>query len=250
MRHGRDRVRIKGRPLDFSDFTIVTFDCYGTLIDWESGITAALQPVLQSHGVLLRDDDVLELYGELEPQAQTGDFTPYAEVLRRVMDGVAARHGFELVSGERDALVDSIGDWPAFSDTRDALGSLKRRYRLWVLSNIDDALFAKTRPHLGVELDGVITAEQLRSYKPAPAHFTALLSRTRVSPHRVLHVAQSLFHDVAPARALGISTVWVNRRGDRPGGGATPASDARPELEVRDLATLADLIEQQLGSAA
>jgi 2-haloacid dehalogenase len=243
-------VRIKGRPIDFSQFTIVSFDCYGTLIDWESGITGALQPVLQSHGVQLPDDDVLELYGELEPQAQTGDFTPYAEVLRRVMDGVAERHGFELVPGERGALVDSIGDWPAFPDTADALVSLKRRYRLWVLSNIDDSLFATTAPHLGVDLDGVITAEQLRSYKPSPAHFTRLLELARVNPHRVLHVAQSLFHDVAPARALGISTVWVNRRGDRPGGGATPSSAARPDLEVHDLATLADIIEQQHGSTA
>jgi 2-haloacid dehalogenase len=237
-------VKIKGRPLDFSQFTIVTFDCYGTLIDWESGITGALQPVLQSHGVRLSDEEVLELYGELEPQAQTGEFTRYAEVLRRVMDGVAARHGFELVPGERDALVESIGDWPAFPDTPDALRSLKLRYGLWVLSNIDDALLAKTAPHLGVELDGVVTAEQLRSYKPAPAHFTTLLERTGVNPHRVLHVAQSLFHDIAPAGALGISTVWVNRRGDRPGGGATPASNARPDLEVHDLATLANLIEQ------
>lgn len=242
-------MTIKGRPIDFSQFTIVSFDCYGTLIDWESGITGALQPVLQSHGVRLPDDDVLELYGELEPQAQTGDFMPYAEVLRRVMDGVAERHGFELVPGERDALVDSIGDWPAFPDTADALASLERRYRLWVLSNIDDSLFARTAPHLGVELDGVITAEQLRSYKPAPAHFTRLLELARVSPHRVLHVAQSLFHDVAPARALGLSTVWVNRRGDRPGGGATPTSDARPDLEVHDLATLAGIIEQQHISA-
>jgi 2-haloacid dehalogenase len=226
-------------PLDFSQFRFVTFDCYGTLIDWEAGIIGALQPVLRAHGRPLTDDEVLELYGELEPLAQSGDFMPYAEVLRQVMEGVAGRLGFDLVAGERDALVDSIGDWPAFPDTVDALSVLASRYRLWVLSNIDDALFARTAPRLGVDLDGVITAQQLRSYKPAPAHFSTLLERTGTSPQRVLHVAQSLFHDIAPARALGFTTVWVNRRGDRPGRGATPPSGARPDLEVPDLATLA-----------
>jgi 2-haloacid dehalogenase len=237
-------VKIKGRPLDFSQFSIVTFDCYGTLVDWEAGIVAALQPVMQAHGLDLSDDEVLELYGEMEPLAQTGEFLPYADVLRSVMDAVADRLGFELIAGERDALVDSIGDWPVFADTPAALRSLKRRYQLWVLSNIDDSLFARTSPRLGVELDGVITAEQLRSYKPSPAHFTKLLERTGTNPHRVLHVAQSLYHDIAPASSLGFATVWVNRRADRPGGGATPASAARPDLEVHDLATLARAIEQ------
>lgn len=239
---------IRGRPIDFSRFRIITFDCYGTLVDWESGIAGALQPVLRAHGERLSDDAVLELYGELEPAAQTGEFLEYAEVLRRVMDGVAARFEFELAPGERDVLVDSIGDWPVFSDTVASLRRLERHCDLWVLSNIDDALFARTAPHLGVELAGLVTAQQLRSYKPAPAHFTTLLARTGERPDGVLHVAQSLFHDVATATSLGLSTVWVNRRGDREGGGATPASDARPDLEVPDLATLVRLIDGQRGT--
>jgi len=229
--------------MNLDGFQALTFDCYGTLVDWEAGIVAALKPVVQANGTDLSDDEVLELYGEMEPRAQTGEFLPYADVLRRVMDAVADRLGFELIAGERDALVDSIGDWPVFADTPAALRSLKKRYQLWVLSNIDDSLFARTSPRLGVELDGVITAEQLRSYKPAPAHFTKLLERTGTNPHRVLHVAQSLYHDIAPASALGFATVWVNRRADRPGGGATPASAARPDLEVHDLATLVRAIE-------
>lgn len=234
--------------MDFSQFRYMTFDCYGTLVDWEAGIIGALQPVLQAHGRSMTDDEVLQLYGELEPLAQSGDFMPYADVLRQVMDDAADRLGIDLVPGERDALVDSIRDWPAFPDTVEALEVLAERYRLWVLSNIDDALFARTAPHLGVELDGVITAQQLRSYKPAPAHFLELLERTGTTPDRVLHVAQSLFHDVSPAHALGFTTVWVNRRGDRPGTGATPPSDARPDLEVPDLATLAALVRAD-GSA-
>jgi 2-haloacid dehalogenase len=181
-------VKIKGRPLDFSQFSIVTFDCYGTLVDWEAGIVAALQPVLQSHGLKLSDDRVLELYGEMEPRAQTGEFLPYADVLRRVMDAVADRLGFELIAGERDALVDSIGDWPVFADTPAALRSLKRRYQLWVLSNIDDSLFARTSPRLGVELDGVVTAEQLRSYKPS------LTSRSCSSVRAPIRTASCTLH--------------------------------------------------------
>jgi 2-haloacid dehalogenase len=235
-------MKLKGKPIDGADYTVVTFDCYGTLIDWETGILEALRPVFDALGLEVDDDTALELYGEIEPVVQEGEFKLYADVLRGVMDGIAERLGFVLADGERDALVDSIGDWPAFSDTAESLDALKRRFKLYVLSNIDDELFARTAPNLGVELDGVITAQQVQSYKPAPGHFERLLEQTGVRPHRVLHIAQSLFHDVQTARSMGFGTVWVNRRGDRPGGGATPPSDARPDLEVRDLATLALII--------
>jgi 2-haloacid dehalogenase len=229
--------------MDFSGFEYMTFDCYGTLIDWERGIVTAFRPLLEARGARLSDDDVLELYGELESGAQAGSFQPYADVLRLVVDGLGARLGFTPTSAERNALVDSIGDWPAFPDTPASLAALARRYRLYVLSNVDDDLFARTAPQLGVAMDGVITAQQIRSYKPDPLHFTTFLERTGASPDRVVHVAQSLFHDIPPAQSVGMRTVWVNRRGDRSGGGATPASAAKPDMEVPDLATLVRMIE-------
>ena len=229
--------------MDFDRFDVLTFDCYGTLIDWEYGIVAALRPVLEAHGLRRTDDEILELFGAIESAVQQGEFLAYAEVLRRVMDRIAERLDVRLGPGERDALVDSIGDWPAFADVPLALRRLRDRYRLVVVSNVDDDLFARTAPNLGVDMDAVITAQQVRSYKPAAAHWERMLERTGAPKDRVLHVAQSLFHDIAPAKALGFATVWVNRRAGRAGGGATPPSEARPDLEVPDLATLVRLIE-------
>jgi 2-haloacid dehalogenase len=199
--------------------------------------------VLEKHGARMADDEILERYGATESAVQAGAFMPYADVLRRVMEGIAEQAGIAIDGGERDALVDSIGEWPAFPDTSGALRTLKARYRLVVVSNIDDDLFAQTAPNLGVEMDDVVTALQVGSYKPAPAHFERMLERTGATKGRVLHVAQSLFHDIAPARAFGLATVWVNRRAGKGGGGATPPADARGDLEVPDLATLVRLIE-------
>jgi 2-haloacid dehalogenase len=231
--------------MDFDRFEILTFDCYGTLVDWEAGILAAIRPVLRAHALTLSDDAVLALYAEIEPSVQAAEFLPYAEVLRRVMDGMGERLRFRPTPHERNALVDSIGDWPAFPDTPAALALLKRRYKLYVLSNVDNDLFARTAPHLGVTLDGVITAQQVRSYKPAPGHFKALLQQTGAAKEQVLHVAQSLFHDIVPARQLGFATVWVQRRAS--GGGATPPAEASPDLVVADLAELARLVAMGLA---
>jgi len=228
--------------MDLSHYHYLTFDCYGTLIDWEAGILHAVRPILDGRGHKLDDDELLESYGRLESTAQAGEFASYEDVLVRVMDGLAAELGFEPTPAERRALVDSIGDWPAFPDTTASLAALKVRYDLWILSNVDDDLFARTAPSLGVAVDGLVTAQQIRSYKPAPLHFTTMLERTGASPDRVLHVAQSLFHDISPAREVGLGTVWVNRRSGRSGSGATPPSAARPDLEIPDLATLVRMV--------
>jgi len=226
--------------LDLSAYTVLTFDCYGTLVDWETGIAAALDSLLAEHGVELDREDLLQLYAEFERAAQVGEFKPYREVLAAVVDRFAERFGFAATARDRGLLAASLGDWPVFPDTRAALESLAAHYRLAVLSNIDDDLFADTARHLGVEFEAVITAQQVGSYKPAPGHFHAALKR--LAPREaLLHVAQSLFHDVAVARSLGIATVWVNRRG-KSEGGATPSSAARPDLEVPDLASLAALV--------
>jgi 2-haloacid dehalogenase len=227
--------------LDFDRYTYLTFDCYGTLIDWERGILAALRPVLDRHGIAIADDAALELYGELESAAEAGPYRPYRELLATVMDGFGERLGFVPSAAERAALAASVGDWPPFPDTVEALRALADRFQLVILSNIDDDLFARSARHLGVAFAAVVTAQQVGSYKPDPRNFRALLARLDTAPDRVLHVAQSLFHDIAPANALGLTTVWVNRRHDRPGSGATPPATARPDLEVPDLRTLAHL---------
>jgi 2-haloacid dehalogenase len=227
--------------LDFDRFTYLTFDCYGTLIDWERGILAALRPVLDCHGIAISDDAALELYGELESAVEAGPYLPYRDLLATVMDGFGERLGFVPSADERAALAVSVGDWPPFPDTVEALRALADRFQLVILSNIDDALFALSARHLGVAFAAVVTAQQVGSYKPDPRNFDALLARLDTTPDRVLHVAQSLFHDIAPANALGLTTVWVNRRHDRPGSGATPPAMARPDLVVPDLRTLAHL---------
>jgi 2-haloacid dehalogenase len=227
--------------LDFDRFTHLSFDCYGTLIDWETGILAALRPVLERHGVAVSDEQTLELYGKLESAAERAPYRRYHDVLATVMDGFGARLGFAPATEERASLAASVGDWPPFPDTVEALRALARRFRLVILSNIDDDLFARSARHLGVDFAAVITAEQVGSYKPDPRNFRTLLERLDIPPDRLLHVAQSLFHDVAPANALGLTTVWVNRRHDRPGSGATPPTTAHPDPEVPDLQTLAHL---------
>ncbi len=229
--------------LDFDSFDLLTFDCYGTLIDWEQGILAALRPLLAAHGAPLDDEAALALYARLETEAEAGPWRPYAEVLAAVVEGFGREVGFAPSREERDSLVASLPAWRPFPDTVAALRRLRARYRLAILSNIDDALFASTAPRLEVPFDWVVTAEQVRSYKPAPAHFQEILRRSALPPGRILHVAQSLFHDFPPARACGLATVWIDRRAGRAGAGATPPAAARPDLSLPDLASLADLVE-------
>ncbi len=225
--------------MDFSRFTTISFDCYGTLIDWESGILPGLRAVLASHGQSLPDATILELYGEFEAEAESGPYQSYRDVLQSVVRAFAERLHFEATSAEIRSLDESVRAWPPFPDTVPALRELQKRYKLAVISNTDDDLFAETRKHLDVEFDGVITAEQARSYKPSTNNFQMALRRLELSPDRLLHAAQSRYHDVVPARSLGISTVWVNRKSARPGIGAVRASAGRPDLEVPDLASLA-----------
>jgi 2-haloacid dehalogenase len=225
--------------LDFARFEALTFDCYGTLIDWETGIWDALVPVLRRHRVLPERERALETYAALEAEAERGPYREYKSVLREVLVGIGRSAGFEPTAAECTAFARSVGEWPAFADTPQALRALHRRFRLAIVSNVDDDLFAATAPRLGETFDWVITAEQARSYKPAHANFRLALERIGLPRERVLHVAQSLYHDIAPANALGIASVWVNRRRGRPGG-ATPAGIAAPDFEVPDLRTLAE----------
>jgi 2-haloacid dehalogenase len=230
-------------PLDFSQFDVLSFDCYGTLIDWESGILAALQPLLACHGATLADDVLLERFAALEALIEAGPYRPYRVVLREVVRGLGAELGFVPNLMESCCLEGSLPHWPPFDDTIESLRTLQRRFRLIILSNTDDDLFTATVHRLGIAFNEIITAQQVGSYKPSPGNFQELLRRGGVPRERLLHVAQSLFHDIAPARALGIATVWVNRRHGRASSGATAPAQARPDLEVPDLRTLAVTIE-------
>jgi 2-haloacid dehalogenase len=226
--------------LDFSRFTWLTFDCYGTLIDWDSGILSALRPILAAHGRNLSDAGILELFAAIERVEEGGEYRTYRQILETVITKMAARLSFPIMTQDVRSLPDSLGDWPPFPDTVEALRKLKIRYKLAVISNTDDDLFARTATHLQVPFDAVITAQQARSYKPSLNNFRLALQRLGAEREQVLHVAQSLHHDIEPANELGWKCVWVNRRG-RPGASGGPAGRAKPDLVVPDMATLASL---------
>ena len=225
--------------LDFTRFEILTFDCYGTLIDWETGILSALRPILSAHGKTIDDATLLKLYGDFEQRSEQGVFQPYREVLASVVRQFAAELHFDPTPDEVRSLPDSLSSWMPWPDTVAALHQLKTRFRLAILSNVDDDLFALTRPKLEVDFDDVITAQQAQAYKPSLKIFELALDRIQTPAHRVLHVGQSIYHDVVPAQALGLSTVWVNRPSARPGIGAVKAAEAKPDLIVTSLAELA-----------
>jgi 2-haloacid dehalogenase len=228
--------------LDFSQFECLTFDCYGTLIDWETGILSALRPILESHHRDLTDDAILELYGTLEAQIESGDYLPYRTVLQRVTQRLGARLSFPLYEGQGTALADSMKNWPPFTDTVAALQRLKFRYKLAIISNTDDDLFADTAKTLQVPFDHVITAQQVGSYKPSHRNFARAIEVIGLPKEKILHCAQSIFHDIVPAKALGISNVWVNRRAGKAGGGATKISTEAPDVTVNNMKELADLV--------
>jgi len=212
-------------------YDIVTFDCYGTLIDWENGIEDAFAEAAREDGVRLRREDVLRTYASTEPVVERGPWRPYREVL----DETAARvaHALGWRRADTTFLATSLPDWKPFPDTNEALERLRDAgYQLGILSNIDDDLLARTRRHFTVGFDLIVTAQQVRSYKPAHAHFET--ARASIGDRRWLHAAQSNFHDIAPATELGIPNAWVNRRSESGG--------VKPTLEVRDLIDLANLL--------
>ena len=225
--------------LDFTRFEILTFDCYGTLINWEAGILPAFHRILSAHGKSVDDATLLKLYGDFEQRAEQPPFQPYREVLKSVVRQLGAELGFTPTPGEERSLPDSLAGWKPWPDTVAALRRLKARFRLAILSNVDDDLFAATRPQLGVDFDEVVTAQQAQAYKPSLKLFELGLSRINAPAHRILHVGQSVYHDVVPAQALGLATVWVNRPSARPGVGAVKSADAKPDLTVSSLEELA-----------
>jgi 2-haloalkanoic acid dehalogenase type II len=218
-------------PSPARPYDVLTFDCYGTLIDWETGISAAVAAAAKAAGVALHREAILQVHAAVEPAVQAEDYRSYRAVLQQVALAAAERLGFPLTGATSAFLPESVPRWPPFPDTNPALERLKDAgLRLGILSNVDNDLLAGTLRHFTVDFDFVVTAEQLHSYKPAASHF--LRARELVGEERWLHVAQSYFHDVEPACALEIPVVWVNRKGESPRG------EARPVFEVGDLTGL------------
>jgi 2-haloacid dehalogenase len=227
-----------------SDFKVLTFDCYGTLIDWEAGLAAALAPLLARSGV--GREAALEAFAEAESRQEAD--TPsmrYADILAHVYRALAARWGVTATDEEAIAFGGSVKDWPAFPDTAAALADLARHYKLVILSNIDRASFAGSAPKLGVAFDAVYTAEEIGSYKPDPRNFAYLLARLGeqgIGRADILHVAQSLFHDHVPAEDAGLTSAWIDRRAKVQGGGATMPPGRAPRYAWRfdSMAALAE----------
>lgn len=229
-------------------FELVTFDCYGTLVDWESGILSAMLPVLERHEVHASADDILRAYARAESAAESGPFVSYAEVLRLTFTGMARDLGFAPRSDEVSTLVEALPSWRPFADTVAALRNLKGRYRLGIISNVDDDMLAGTLTSLEVPFDVLVTAESVGAYKPDPRLFDAMLERADAilegDRGRWLHAGCSLHHDMGPARSLGIPCVHVVRDTGRERCTPDVQGSVRPDASAPDMAGLWRLLSE------
>jgi len=231
--------------MKLTDFTALSFDCYGTLIDWEAGLSAVLVPWARERGLALTAEQLLAEYASIEAAVEAErPVRLYPDVLARSMRLLGTALGAEVTGEDAARLAGSVPDWPAFPDSRDALLALGKRFDLLILSNVDRASFAASSTRLGATFASVITAQDVGSYKPSQANFDVLAAEAvqlGIWPGRLLHVAQSLFHDHVPAKQAGLPTVWINRRHDRPGWGATPEPPApvTPDWEFPSMAAFA-----------
>lgn len=229
-----------------SDYKVLTFDCYGTLIDWESGMVRALEPLTSRLAPALGRDAILEAHArhESSQQRQT-PAKPYREILAIVYRRLAEEWGVATSWEDCVAYGHSVGDWPAFDDTAEALRYLKGFYRLVILSNVDNASFASSQRRLGVEFDAIYTAEDIGSYKPAAANFAYMLEKLAglgIAKADILHTAESLFHDHAPANDAGLASCWIHRRHEAGGFGATMNPGRMPLIDLR-YTSMADLVQ-------
>lgn len=228
--------------IDFNNYKIITFDCYGTLIDWESGMLAALKPLLASHDVNLENEEILQKFAEFESKLQQGEYINYREVLKAVVRKFGEQFSFEPSLAEQNSLPDSIKNWQPFPDTVEALKTLKNKFKLGIISNIDDDLFADSAKLLEVEFDYIITAQQVKSYKPSLENFKYAIAQIEFPPEQIIHAACSVYHDIVPASSIGLTTVWIDRRANQSGSGAALPATARADLEVTDLDSLSKML--------
>ena len=238
---------------DLTTFEALSFDCYGTLIDWESGMAAVMAPWAREQGLDLGDEDLLLAYADHEAAVEREEPAPlYPDVLAEAFRRTGASLGRPVSDGWARRLGSSVPDWPAFEDSADALARLARHYQLIILSNVHRDGFAGSNKRLRGDFAAVITAEDVGGYKPGRNHFRALdktLPTLGVERGRLLHVAQSLFHDHVPAKREGLPSVWINRRHDRPGWGATPQPRERYayDLEFPSMGSFADAADRAFG---
>ena len=223
--------------IDYRAFEVLSFDCYGTLVDWEAGIVGAMRALVGEAVARRSDDELLRAFAAAEHNAEV-PYKLYREVLAKSLRAVGEELRFPVSDSQAAAFGGSVVDWPAFLDSEVALRRLQSRFKLAVITNCDDDLFAASERRLGVSFDFVITAQQVGSYKPDLANFHFAHDRIGVPPARILHVAQSLFHDHVPAKALGMTTVWIDRR-DSKAGGATPAASATPDARFTSMEAFA-----------
>jgi 2-haloacid dehalogenase len=241
--------------LDLTNYKTLSFDCYGTLIDWEAGIAAVLAPWAGEHGLDMSDEALLLAYADNEAAVERD--TPsalYPDVLATAFRRTGQKLGSPVSDPWAQRLAESVPDWPAFPDSADALARLARHYKLIILSNVHRAGFAASNERLRGDFATIITAEDVGAYKPAENHFRALdaaLAGLDLDRGGLLHVAQSLFHDHVPAKREGLPSVWINRRHDRPGWGATPepTEDWTFDLEFNSMAEFADAVDRAFAAA-
>ena len=238
--------------MKISDFSTLTFDCYGTLIDWETGISNALDVWAKAHGITADAASLLAAFADTESKHQVAmPEALYPEILAATLRDIGARFGAEPTTAEQIAFGRSVQDWPAFPDSVEALTYLKRHYKLVIVSNIDRESFRFSNAKLEVEFDGIITAQDVGSYKPAPAHFTRMLAEMLdmgIGKEQILHTAQSLFHDHVPAKQFGLTTMWINRQAGSDGGATpTPSTPVKPDFEVPSMAAMVELHQQELA---
>lgn len=237
--------------IDFGRVKALTFDCYGTIVDWETGILEALEPLRERYGIELGDEAVLAAFGRAEAKREAEKpSAPYPEILADCWKDLVDEWDVPADEEKAAAFAATIGEWPLFPDSKGALKKLKGRFVLGLLSNVDRASFARTAAKLGFDLDEVMTAEEIGSYKPDPRNFEFAIARFAargIDKSEIVHVAQSLYHDHVPAQGLGLQTVWVNRRAGKSGSGATVAADVpvTPDLVVESLADLLAIIDGQ-----
>ncbi|MFZ4574684.1 MAG: HAD family hydrolase [Phycisphaerales bacterium] len=212
----------------------VSFDCYGTLVDWERGLLRALRPLVAAQ---VDDEAILGAFARAESELEAGPYIAYAEILAQVAERLGREFGFAVPAARRLFLAESLIEWPLFSDTLAAIGELREHCRVGILSNIDDHLIVEHMRRTGLRVDWIVTAQSCRSYKPRVAHFEEARRRYALGPDWV-HAAQSLYHDIEPCRRLGIRCVWIDRRAGLSGGGATSSSTTVPDARCESLAEL------------
>jgi 2-haloacid dehalogenase len=222
--------------------THISFDCYGTLIDWESGILACFEDLKKRYDIKISDIEILKLYANFEADEEHKSFRTYREILVSVLERFANHLSFTLLAEDKYALAESVKKWPPFPDTSLALKELQKKYKLVIISNIDDDLFAYSEALMDIKFDHIFTAQQMKNYKPALANFEYVQNALSLDKAEWLHVAQSLYHDHVPASKLGIKSVWIKRKSKAGDQGVAPQVDYMPKEKYEDMKSFSEAI--------